>query len=59
MSAMKAGFPAVFIIEAEFKLCDDHLHGIDDLTKYLNYDHMIDHAQMSLGYLYELAFAKL
>jgi hypothetical protein len=25
----------------------------------LDFDHMIDHAQMSLGFLYELAFTKL
>lgn len=59
MSALKAGYPAVFIIETEFPLCDNHLHGDEDLIEYLDYDHMIDHAQMSLGFIYELAFAKL
>jgi len=59
MSALRAGYPAVYIIEADFKLCDNHLHGKDDLIKYLDFDHMIDHAQMSLGFLYELAFTKL
>jgi leucyl aminopeptidase len=59
MSALWAGYPAVYIVEAEFKLCDNHLHGSEDLLKYLDYDHMVDHAQMTLGFVYELAFAKL
>jgi len=59
MSALFAGYPAVYILEADFPLCDNHIHGDDDLVKYLDYDHMIDHAKMTLGFLYELAFAKL
>ena len=59
MSAIKAGYPAVFVIEAAFPECDTHLHGPYDLIKYLDYDHMIDHAEISLAFIYELAFAKL
>jgi leucyl aminopeptidase len=59
MSALFAGYPAIYIVEADFELCDNHLHGLEDLIKYLDWDHMIDHAQLSLGFLYELAFAKL
>ncbi|KUJ17332.1 leucyl aminopeptidase [Mollisia scopiformis] len=58
MSAIKAGYPGAFIIEGAFEYTDNHLHGVDDLAEYLDYDHMIDHAQMTLGFLYELAFAK-
>ena len=56
---MEAGYPAVYVIEADFKYCDDHLHGPDDLIEYLNFDHMVDHAKYILGFTYELAFAKL
>ncbi len=58
MSALGVGYPAVYIIEADFKLCDNHLHGKYDLVKYLDFDHMINHAQMSLYFVYELAFTK-
>jgi leucyl aminopeptidase len=58
MSAIKAGYPGVYIIEGAFEYTDNHLHGVDDLIKYLDYGHMIDHAQMALGFLYELAWAK-
>lgn len=34
MSALMPGYPAIFIIEADFELCDNHLHGADDLIKY-------------------------
>jgi leucyl aminopeptidase len=59
MSALKAGYPAIYIIESDFLLCNNHLHGAEDMIKYLDYNHMIDHAQLSLGFIYELAFAKL
>ena len=60
MSAIKAGYPAVFVIEAEFELCaNSHLHSPDDLIKYLDFDHMVDHGKYILSFAYELAFAKL
>lgn len=58
MSAIKAGYPGVFVIEGAFEYTDKHLHGTDDLIEYLDYDHMIDHAKMTLSFLYELAFVK-
>jgi bacterial leucyl aminopeptidase len=59
MSAMKAGYPAVEVFEAEFKYGNNHVHGVDDLTKFLDFDHMVDHGRYILGFTYELAFAKL
>ena len=58
MAAIKAGYPAAYIIEGAFEFVNHHLHGTDDLIEYLDFDHMIDHAQMTLAYLYELAFVK-
>ena len=58
-SAIRAGYPAVFVIESDFKYTDNHLHGTDDLIKFLDFDHMVDHAKYILGFAYELAFAKL
>lgn len=54
MSALKAGYPGVYIIEGKFEYTNNHLHGDDDLIEYLDFEHMIDHARMSLGFLVEL-----
>lgn len=58
-SANKAGYPSAFIIESEFKDSNHkHIHTTDDLLKYLDEDHMLQHARLTLGMVYELAFAK-
>lgn len=56
-SASKAGYPSAFVIESSFDLSDKHIHSTDDLIKYLSFDHMLQHARMTLGFVYELAFA--
>ncbi|KAL8391826.1 hypothetical protein RB595_002144 [Gaeumannomyces hyphopodioides] len=61
-SASKAGYPSAFVIESAFELSDDHIHSTEDLIKYLSFDHMLQHARMTLAFVYELAstdFAKL
>jgi leucyl aminopeptidase len=58
-SASKAGYPSAFVIESEFKYSDQKIHTSDDLIKYLSFDHMLQHAKLTLGLAYELAFAKL
>ncbi|KAM3078397.1 Leucine aminopeptidase 1 [Clarireedia jacksonii] len=58
-SASKAGYPSAFVIESDFKYSDDHIHTSDDSIKYLSFDHMLQHARLTLGLVYELAFAKL
>lgn len=55
-SASKAGFPSAFVIESEFKESDNHIHGTDDLIEYLSFEHMLQHARMTLGLVYELGF---
>ncbi|KAL1846090.1 hypothetical protein VTK73DRAFT_355 [Phialemonium thermophilum] len=56
-SASKAGYPSAFVIESEFELSDDHIHGVDDVISYLSFDHMLQHARMTLAFAYELGFA--
>lgn len=56
-SASKAGYPSAFVIESEFGESDNHIHGTDDLIEYLSFDHMLQHARMTLGLVYELGFA--
>jgi len=58
-SASKAGYPSAFVIESDFADSDKKIHTSDDLIKYLSFDHMLQHAKLTLGLVYELAFAKL
>ncbi|KAM0258578.1 hypothetical protein ACHAQJ_003749 [Trichoderma viride] len=55
-SASKAGYPSAFVIESAFEDSDQHIHGTEDLIKYLSFDHMLQHAKMTLGLVYELAY---
>ncbi|KAK6224663.1 peptidase family M28 [Colletotrichum tabaci] len=55
-SASKAGYPSAFVIESAFEYSDNHIHSTDDTIKYLSFDHMLEHAKMTLGLVYELGF---
>lgn len=57
-SASKAGYPSAFVIESDFKYSDKKIHTTDDKLEYLDFDHMLQHARLTLGLAYELAFAK-
>ncbi|KAJ6084337.1 Peptidase M28 [Penicillium sp. IBT 16267x] len=56
-SASRFGYPSAFVIESQFENSDKRIHSTDDLIKYLSFDHMLQHAKMSLAFAYELAFA--
>ena len=45
------------MIESQFDLSNTHIHGTDDVIKYLSFDHMLEHARMTTGLVYELAHA--
>ncbi|OAL38286.1 hypothetical protein AYO20_02345 [Fonsecaea nubica] len=57
-SASKYGYPSAFVIESDFEYSDKKIHTTDDLIKYLSFDHMLQHAKMTLGFAYEAAMAK-
>ena len=57
-SASKAGYPSAFVIESDFKYSDQKIHTSDDKIEYLDFDHMLQHARLTLGLAYELAFTK-
>ncbi|ORY09509.1 leucine aminopeptidase 1 [Clohesyomyces aquaticus] len=57
-SASKAGYPSAFVIESDFKYSDNKIHTTEDKIEYLSFDHMLQHAKLTLGLAYELAFAK-
>lgn len=56
-SASKAGYPSAFVIESAFEDSDNHIHSTDDLIDYLSFDHMLQHARLTLAFVYELAYA--
>lgn len=47
------------MIESDFADSDKRIHTTDDVIKYLSFDHMLQHARLTLGLVYELAFSKL
>ena len=42
--------------ESAFDYSDNHIHTSDDTIKYLSFDHMLQHARMTLALVYELGF---
>ncbi|RPA87780.1 Zn-dependent exopeptidase [Ascobolus immersus RN42] len=57
-SASKAGYPSAFVIESSFDKSDDHIHTTEDKIEYLSFDHMIQHAKLTVGLALELALHK-
>ncbi|OQO05347.1 Leucine aminopeptidase 1 [Cryoendolithus antarcticus] len=57
-SASKHGYPSAFVIESDFKYSDKKIHTTEDKIEYLDFGHMLQHARLTLGFAYELAFAK-
>ncbi|KAK3678371.1 Leucine aminopeptidase 1 [Recurvomyces mirabilis] len=57
-SASKAGYPSAFVIESDFKYSDKKIHTTEDKVEFLDFGHMLQHARLTLGLAYELAFAK-
>lgn len=49
-SASKYGYPSAFVIESDFKYSDQKIHTTEDKIEYLNFDHMLQHAKMTLGF---------
>lgn len=57
-SASKYGYPSAFVIESDFKYSDKKIHTTEDKIEFLSFDHMLQHAKMTLGFAYELSMAK-
>jgi bacterial leucyl aminopeptidase len=56
-SASKAGYPSAFATEGEFSLTNKKIHSTEDKIEFLSFDHMLQHAKLTLGAAYELALA--
>lgn len=46
-------------MESEFEHSSDRIHTTGDKIDYLSFDHMVQHAKLTLAFAYELAFASL
>ncbi|QPG94712.1 Leucine aminopeptidase 1 [Epichloe festucae Fl1] len=57
-SASKAGYPSAFVMESSFGNLNQHIHNSSDLIDNVSFYHMLEHAKMTLGFAYELAFHK-
>jgi bacterial leucyl aminopeptidase len=58
-SADYFGFPSAFVIESDMKDTADYIHTPLDTIEKLSFPHMVQHAKLTLGLAYELAFADL
>lgn len=58
-SASKYGYPSAFVIESDFKYSDTKIHTTEDKIEFLDFNHMLQHAKLTLAFAYELAFADL
>jgi leucyl aminopeptidase len=58
-SASKAGYPSAFVIESKMEDTSDYIHSTQDTMSTVNFDHVLEHAKMTVGFAYELAFASL
>jgi leucyl aminopeptidase len=57
-SASKAGYPSAFVTESAFDKSDPNIHTTSDLIEHLSFEHMLHHARMTFGFVYELGFHK-
>ncbi|OTB04564.1 hypothetical protein M426DRAFT_320682 [Hypoxylon sp. CI-4A] len=58
-SATAAGYPSSFVIEASMDKISPYIHTDGDTLDRVNFDHVLEHAKLVVGYAYELSFAEL
>jgi leucyl aminopeptidase len=55
--AYRNGYPSAFVFESDFEDDSPYIHTSEDTLETVNYDHMLQHAKLTVGLAYELAFA--
>ncbi|KAI1913406.1 Leucine aminopeptidase 1 [Ophidiomyces ophidiicola] len=55
-SANRYGFPSAMVAEAAFNNISPTIHSPADELSTINYDHMLEHAKLVVGFMTELAF---
>lgn len=53
-SANKVGYASAFVMETPMNLANPFIHSVMDTIDRLSFDHMTQHARITLGYVYEL-----
>ncbi|KAK2873448.1 hypothetical protein FQN49_002371 [Arthroderma sp. PD_2] len=56
-SAHRNGFPSSFIAETNFRGDNPYLHTADDVIANLDFDHILEHTKVAVGFMTELAMA--
>ncbi|EFR00060.1 leucyl aminopeptidase [Nannizzia gypsea CBS 118893] len=54
-SAHRNGFPSSFVAETNFRGTNPYLHTADDVIANLDFNHMLEHAKVVVGFMGELA----
>lgn len=57
VSATENGYPSAFIIESEMKYTSGFIHSVADTLDRLNFDHIVEHVKLTIGFAYELSSA--
>lgn len=58
-SANEYGYPSAFVIESAFENINNMIHTTEDTVDKLDFEHMLEHARLTLGYALELAYADI
>lgn len=56
-SAFENGYPASFVIESEFSLSNGYIHSVADTIDKIDWNHVVEHVKLTLGFAYELSMA--
>lgn len=57
-SAMRSGYPASFVFEAPFQYRNPYIHTVNDTIEHIDFEHVVQHAKLVVGFVYELGFSK-
>ncbi|KAE9571474.1 Leucine aminopeptidase A [Colletotrichum fructicola] len=55
-SANRNGYPSSFIFEAPFGNHNPYIHTPNDTIEHVSFDHALQHAKMTTGFVFELAY---
>jgi leucyl aminopeptidase len=60
-SATRAAYPSAFVFEGEMGAVNDnpYIHSAEDTIEKIDFGHVMEHAKLVIGFVMELAFAKL
>ncbi|KXJ87517.1 hypothetical protein Micbo1qcDRAFT_124669 [Microdochium bolleyi] len=56
-SATRSGYPSAFVFEAAFSDSNPDIHSTRDTIDKVNFNHVLEHGKLILGFMYELAFS--